>query len=77
MSGDIVKIGDLGISKMTDQTNQSVHTVLGTQNYMAPEMFNYETYTSKADVWSLGTLIYELCMLEPPFKSPKQIIMDQ
>ncbi|CUG88848.1 protein kinase, putative [Bodo saltans] len=49
-----VKIGDLGVSIASRQAT----SVIGTPEYMAPEMFS-EHYTNAVDVWSFG-----LCLLE-------------
>lgn len=49
-----VKIGDLGVSIAGRHAN----SVIGTPEYMAPEMFG-EHYTNAIDVWSFG-----LCLLE-------------
>jgi serine/threonine protein kinase len=35
---------------------------------MAPEVLSREVYTYKADVWSLGTILYELIAGYSPFK---------
>ena len=35
---------------------------------MAPEVLNRGVYNSKADVWSLGTILYELLTGKSPFK---------
>lgn len=35
---------------------------------MAPEILNRTSYNYKADVWSLGTIFYELLIGESPFK---------
>ena len=38
---------------------------------MAPEMLNWEEYNYKADVWSLGTVLFELVTGYSPFKDAK------
>lgn len=35
---------------------------------MSPEVLNGSGYDWKNDVWSLGCIAYELCMLRSPFK---------
>ncbi|KAK2141644.1 hypothetical protein LSH36_1062g00012 [Paralvinella palmiformis] len=63
----ICKIGDFGISKMMDQTVDMAKTCVGTPCYLAPEMCQDIPYSSKADVWALGCLLYEMCALRPAF----------
>ena len=36
---------------------------------MAPEILSGQSYDRRADVWSLGCILYELCTLEAPFMS--------
>ncbi|CAG9311856.1 unnamed protein product [Blepharisma stoltei] len=63
----VVKIGDFGISKMLEHTNDVACTVVGTPYYMSPEVCQNKPYTNKSDIWSLGCLLYELCNLRFPF----------
>lgn len=35
---------------------------------MSPECLKGVGYNSKSDVWSLACVVYELCLLEMPFK---------
>jgi len=41
--------------------------ILGTQNYMAPEVIKCEKITSKTDYWSVGVILYELFTNKTPF----------
>ena len=60
-----VKIGDFGISKMLGKL-KTTNTAIGTSNYMSPEAYYGKNYTFSTDIWSLGILLYELCLLEHP-----------
>ena len=42
-------------------------TCVGTPLYLAPELCEGKEYKDKADIWSLGAILYELCALTPPF----------
>jgi NIMA (never in mitosis gene a)-related kinase len=56
-----VKIGDLGVAKMTK--GGMAHTQIGTPYYMSPEIWRNRPYNKKSDIWSLGCLLYELASL--------------
>jgi calcium/calmodulin-dependent protein kinase (CaM kinase) II/calcium-dependent protein kinase len=62
ISGDnLIKIIDLGLAIRT--TNEVVYPVCGTPGFMAPEVINYQKdvgYNEKADVFSIGLIIYKL-----------------
>jgi NIMA (never in mitosis gene a)-related kinase len=62
-----VKLGDFGISKVLENTNQAAMTVVGTPYYMSPEVVQNHPYTFKSDVWALGCILYELCSLKHAF----------
>lgn len=63
--GFICKLADFGFSKvMEDDITQ---TKLGTPTTMAPEVLNNMTYTKKADMWSMGVIIYQLLFKSLPF----------
>ena len=58
-----IKIGNFGFSKQLNKVDYT-KTLVGINPYMAPEIINGKDYTQKADIWSLGTIIYELCTLK-------------
>jgi len=64
---NVIKIGDFGISKNA----QIAQTFCGTPSYMAPEMFNFQEYNNKVDIWSAGVILYELVMFKKPFVNIK------
>lgn len=41
--------------------------------YMAPEILRYEKYDAKADLWSVGAVLYEMCVGKPPFRAQNHV----
>lgn len=58
-----IKLGDFGISTILTDTNQLLNTFVGTPHYISPEIIRGQPYSFKTDIWSLGVILYELCML--------------
>ena len=44
-------------------------TFIGSPYYISPEMYEKKPYNKKTDIWSLGVILYEMCMLNKPFKA--------
>jgi len=41
--------------------------------YMAPEILRYEKYDAKADLWSVGAVLYEMAVGKAPFRAQNHI----
>ena len=70
-----IKIGDFGLAKQLTSYYDYAKTQCGTILYMSPEIINGEKYNNKADCWSLGCIIYELCTLNYCFDSNSLIVL--
>lgn len=66
---DHIKIGDLGVAKLLNQTANMAHTIVGTPYYLSPELCEEKPYNNKSDIWSLGCVLYELCSFKHPFEA--------
>jgi len=63
------KLADFGLAKFSDSSDITTgQPMLGTLRYMAPEAFANREVTPASDLYSLGTVLYELLTLEHPFK---------
>ncbi len=70
--GEVVKVLDFGIAKLVDKAafedRLTVDGLVGTPAYMAPERFHSEC-DERADVYSLGVMLYEMLTEQRPFDS--------
>ena len=67
-SNNSLKIADFGFAKFF-RGDEIENTVCGSPLYMAPEIMKDHEYTIKADLWSLGVILYQLLFGKAPFKS--------
>jgi serine/threonine protein kinase len=71
-----VKITDFGLARMIDDVRLTQDgTVTGTPEYMAPEQARGEPVDHRADLFSLGSVLYALCTGVPPFRSLTPVAM--
>lgn len=61
-----VRICDFGWSAEV-QAEQALMTTCGTPHYWAPEIFEGQPQGTPVDLWSLGTLVYEILVGHAPF----------
>ncbi len=65
---------DFGIAKVANkETISKSGTILGTLQYMAPEQVFGQEVDERADIYSLGVVIYELFSGRPPFVSQNPV----
>ncbi|KAL0535367.1 hypothetical protein IC582_029696 [Cucumis melo] len=60
-----VKIGDLGLAAILQQA-RSAHSVIGTPEFMAPELYE-EEYNELVDIYAFGMCLLELVTFEYPY----------
>lgn len=69
-----VKLSDFGVAREVDSPGTTHAGVLvGTPNYMSPEQVNGETLDARSDLFSLGSVLYELCTGKRPFDGPTTV----
>uniref|UniRef100_H2ZXG2 non-specific serine/threonine protein kinase n=1 Tax=Latimeria chalumnae TaxID=7897 RepID=H2ZXG2_LATCH len=68
LNGIRVKIADFGFARYL-QSNMMAATLCGSPMYMAPEVIMSQHYDAKADLWSIGTLVYQCLVGKPPFQA--------
>ncbi len=62
---------DFGIAKILSATHlTSTSTLMGTPAYMAPEQWRMETVDHRADIYSMGVILYEMVTGQVPFDAP-------
>ncbi|XP_047684017.1 serine/threonine-protein kinase ULK1 isoform X1 [Prionailurus viverrinus] len=63
-----VKIADFGFARYL-QSNMMAATLCGSPMYMAPEVIMSQHYDGKADLWSIGTIVYQCLTGKAPFQA--------
>lgn len=67
-----VKIGDFGLARLMDDALAVCATVVGTPEFMAPELYD-EMYNEKVDIYAFGMCLLELETLQYPYSECKNI----
>ena len=67
-----VKIGDLGVAKILNNSGSFAKTLVGTPYYLSPELCGDKPYNNKSDIWALGCILYELCTFKHAFTAKSQ-----
>ncbi|GKT50746.1 putative serine/threonine-protein kinase iksA [Colletotrichum spaethianum] len=70
-SDNKVKIADFGMAALHQSSDHRLVTACGSPHYAAPELLKHKHYRGdKADIWSLGVILYALLAACLPFDDP-------
>lgn len=79
----VVKLADFGISRHNKAEAERMQTMVGTPNYLAPEIVSAGQdgkygYDAKVDVWSLGVCCIEMADGRPPLSDlpPMRVLLE-
>ncbi|XP_048257602.1 serine/threonine-protein kinase Nek6-like [Haliotis rufescens] len=62
----VLKIGGFGLSKGLKHSDDVAKSMVGTANFMSPELLQGKAYDKKADIWSFGCTAFEVATLKSP-----------
>ncbi|KAI0043068.1 Pkinase-domain-containing protein [Auriscalpium vulgare] len=68
----LLKVADFGFARSLPNAMMA-ETLCGSPLYMAPEILSYQKYDAKADLWSVGAVLYEMSVGRPPFRAMNHI----
>ena len=63
-----VKVMDFGIARVDSNSMTKTGIAMGTPNYIAPEQLKGQSVDARADLFSLGVVMYEMLLGKRPFK---------
>jgi serine/threonine-protein kinase ULK/ATG1 len=64
----LLKLADFGFARVLPAASLA-ETLCGSPLYMAPELLRREKYDAKADLWSVGIVLYEMCVGQPAYRA--------
>lgn len=67
LKSGVIKITDFGIARITATSQTQTGVVKGTPYYMSPEQFSGERVDGRSDIFSLGTMTYQMLTGKLPF----------
>jgi len=68
MHNGTLKIADFGFCKMLAENQNTTQTIVGSPIYMAPEILKGYPYSIKADIWSMGVILFQMLYGYCPFE---------
>jgi ABC-type transport system substrate-binding protein len=75
-AGVRVRVMDFGLAHATSESRLTkTGTLVGTVAYLSPEQVVSRSFDTRSDIYSLGTVLYECVVGEPPFTGEVQSIL--
>lgn len=74
---DVPKLSDFGLGIMVEHLAETAGMARGTPTYMSPEQAAGRRLDHRADLYSLGIMLYECVTGSPPFQGPVMAILAQ
>lgn len=74
--GDSIKLIDFGLATRLPR-GQVLTNSVGTEGYSAPEVLAGRGYTEKADLWSLGAVVYFMLCGRPLYDGPSREVVQK
>lgn len=68
----VLKVADFGFARILPASAMA-ETLCGSPLYMAPEILRYEKYDARADLWSVGAVLFEMVAGRPPFRANNHV----
>ncbi|KAI5302007.1 Serine/threonine-protein kinase [Ascosphaera atra] len=72
----MLKVADFGFARHLAEASLA-DTMCGSPLYMAPEILRSKGYGAEADLWSIGTVLYEMVTARPPFRAANHMELIQ
>jgi serine/threonine-protein kinase ULK/ATG1 len=67
-----LKVADFGFARILPSSSLA-DTLCGSPLYMGPEILSYKKYDAKADLWSVGAVVFEMITGRPPFRASNHV----
>jgi len=75
-TGGLAKLTDFGLARVPSSQMTMKGSILGSPKYMSPEQVREQPLDGRADLFSLGVVLYELLAHRTPFEGPDVALID-